>query len=327
MNRHILFIWMVALCVSVGTVATAGAASLSLAPSSQTVARGEDFALAIRVDNAEGLAGCTFTLVYPKTAVDLATLPVTTEFFKLFYDVRPQADPAQAYPWSRKIGSNGNIMLSGGYINTTTGGGNYTGAQTLFTIHFRVKYDAPLGTFAFGLEQSTLFHPKAGWFTDTNGNGVCDPGEYAPVPAPVLIGAVSEMHEDWNNPAGAFPVLLGDQAHPFTAISLTVAPGIQPCTDSDRDGLCDSQESNSGTYKNIEDTGTDPNNPDTDSDGMPDGWEVEYQLDPLVGDADGDADGDGFANREEYEQGTDPADPRSRPPTASPWIPLLLLED
>jgi hypothetical protein len=71
--------------------------------------------------------------------------------------------------------------------------------------------------------------------------------------------------------------------------------------DSDHDGLSDSDETN--VY------GTNPNNPDTDGDGMPDGWEVNNGLNPLVNDANGDADGDGLNNLGEYQHGTNPHNP------------------
>lgn len=68
--------------------------------------------------------------------------------------------------------------------------------------------------------------------------------------------------------------------------------------DSDGDGLSDLDE--------ILIHGTDPFNPDTDGDGMPDGWEVLHGLDPLVNDADLDPDGDGLGNLREFEIGTRP---------------------
>lgn len=56
-------------------------------------------------------------------------------------------------------------------------------------------------------------------------------------------------------------------------------------------------------------TNTDPLNPDTDGDGMPDGWEVANNLDPNNGaDATGDPDQDGLTNVEEYRNGNDPRD-------------------
>jgi hypothetical protein len=54
--------------------------------------------------------------------------------------------------------------------------------------------------------------------------------------------------------------------------------------------------------------GTDPANPDSDSDGIPDGFEFDYQiLDPLsAGDSSLDPDEDGLTNLEEYLNGTFP---------------------
>ncbi len=77
-------------------------------------------------------------------------------------------------------------------------------------------------------------------------------------------------------------------------------------TDSDGDTIPDSME---GT----DDTDGDglPNFLDTDSDGdgLPDGWEYDQSLDPYdaTGNngADGDSDGDGYANAEEFVNGTD----------------------
>lgn len=47
---------------------------------------------------------------------------------------------------------------------------------------------------------------------------------------------------------------------------------------------------------------------DTDDDGMLDGWEFQYGLDPLSDDAGADPDGDGLTNLQESQQGTDPTD-------------------
>ncbi|PIE62938.1 MAG: hypothetical protein CSA25_02495, partial [Desulfobacter postgatei] len=63
-------------------------------------------------------------------------------------------------------------------------------------------------------------------------------------------------------------------------------------------------------------------NADTENDGMDDGWEVAYMLDPLSDDADQDPDGDGYTNLEEYAAGSDPRDNSSVPGGATP-VPAL----
>ncbi|HPQ94677.1 MAG: hypothetical protein KDI44_04100 [Thiothrix sp.] len=71
----------------------------------------------------------------------------------------------------------------------------------------------------------------------------------------------------------------------------TSYPGATLCIrniaglDSDGDGLSDAEEAS---------LGTDPNNPDTDGDGLPDGLEVDsYHTSPLIADTDGDGITDG----------------------------------
>ena len=68
--------------------------------------------------------------------------------------------------------------------------------------------------------------------------------------------------------------------------------------DWDGDGLTNAQEQAAGT---------DMNNPDSDGDGLPDGWEVGYGLNPnSATDANADPDGDGLTNSQEYATGTNP---------------------
>lgn len=81
-------------------------------------------------------------------------------------------------------------------------------------------------------------------------------------------------------------------------------------TDSDGDGLQDRYETNTGTYAGETNTGTDPNNPDTDGDGLSDGAEVlTWKSDPFSADSDGDGYKDGY----EVRKGFDPAKPGSSP--------------
>ena len=94
---------------------------------------------------------------------------------------------------------------------------------------------------------------------------------------------------------------------------------ITEVTDTDGDGLKD--------YQELVVYNTDRESSDTDDDKMPDGWEVEYGLNPLANDASLDKDYDGYLNLQEYQAGSDPSDPNSHPSKAMPWIPLLLLDD
>jgi hypothetical protein len=92
--------------------------------------------------------------------------------------------------------------------------------------------------------------------------------------------------------------------------NITRIQDVLPGDDYDGDGL-----TNMAEYQES----TDPVDTDTDSDDLPDGWEVSNGLDPLDGTADqggdGDIDSDGWTNREEYISGSDPRDPTSPAPT------------
>jgi hypothetical protein len=65
--------------------------------------------------------------------------------------------------------------------------------------------------------------------------------------------------------------------------------------DSDRDGIVDASETGTGIYVSPFNTGTNPNNRDTDGDGLSDGDEAyQYLTNPLVGDTDLDGFLDGY---------------------------------
>ena len=80
----------------------------------------------------------------------------------------------------------------------------------------------------------------------------------------------------------------------LTAIQYA-AVDVQAASDQDGDGL---------TYGLEYLMNTQPNDPDSDNDGLPDGWEWKYGLDPLsssgANGAVADPDGDGMSNLQEY---------------------------
>lgn len=93
--------------------------------------------------------------------------------------------------------------------------------------------------------------------------------------------------------------------------------------DSDGDGLRDNVETNTGTYVDAMNTGTNPARSDTDRDGLADGVETNTGVfvsatdrgtDPFKADTDG----DGFEDGREVDLGTDPLDILS-----VPGIPIL----
>lgn len=88
--------------------------------------------------------------------------------------------------------------------------------------------------------------------------------------------------------------------------------------DYDQDGLTDLDEYRSGTN---------PTARDSDADGMADGWEVAFGLQPLVDDAHEDRDKDGFSNLKEYLFRTDPTDESSQPRAFGPDFNRNLLAD
>ncbi|MBW2977585.1 carboxypeptidase regulatory-like domain-containing protein [Candidatus Woesearchaeota archaeon] len=89
------------------------------------------------------------------------------------------------------------------------------------------------------------------------------------------------------------------------------ATGSQLITtaDEDLDGVPDDKDQCPGTPTGatVDDVGCSPEQKDSDGDGMPDYWEIRYDLNPNdPDDRDGDPDNDGYTNYEEYIQGTDP---------------------
>ena len=87
------------------------------------------------------------------------------------------------------------------------------------------------------------------------------------------------------------------------ALEFNAAPACV-AGDNDADGLTNCDE--------IQVYGTNPNNADTDGDGMADGWEVQYGRNPAIGQDGGvDPDGDGRSDLHESVAGTNPDDPNS----------------
>jgi hypothetical protein len=100
-----------------------------------------------------------------------------------------------------------------------------------------------------------------------------------------------------------FPLV--QQVEQYTTSSnatLWLAFSLASAQDIDGDGLSNQQEIS---------LGTDYQNPDTDGNGLPDGWEYQYFGTPTGTVASADADGDGMSNLQEYLASTNPKDRNS----------------
>lgn len=122
---------------------------------------------------------------------------------------------------------------------------------------------------------------------------------------PAGVEVDGESHLLYNNRTGVYRMTLtGEDNGLYTPGSAQTLAGatfvhrLYKNIDEDQDGLTDLDETN--LY------GTDPKNADTDSDGMPDGWEVDNSLDPLINDSSLDTDEDGLSNILEFEKLTNP---------------------
>ena len=101
-------------------------------------------------------------------------------------------------------------------------------------------------------------------------------------------------------------------------------PIAPPSQDSDGDGVSDDRDDFPFDPDESSDTDGDGlgNNADSDddNDGMPDIWESQHGLNPLMNDASADSDGDGNNNLNEYLAGTDPNTFEDSSPPDTPAI-------
>lgn len=112
------------------------------------------------------------------------------------------------------------------------------------------------------------------------------------------------------------------------AFGLDDSNAADAALDADDDGVVNLDEFVNHTRMNVADTDEDgvsdfdeiftylssPLSQDSDGDTLPDGWEVQYGLDPIdMGDASLDADSDGFSNLVEFQEGSDPTLDTSQP--------------
>ena len=228
-RKHITFIW-ISLLACILFAAQAEGVNLSLVPSKSTVAQGESITLDILIDEAAGVAGCTFTVHYPGNVLSLAESPVTTAFFDI-----AGTDSASIYTWSQNSQTTGMVKLSGAIINSdpdTGGGGKFNGNQTLFTLYFQVEEDAALDSYSFELTETQLCNGPGGWGTDSNSNGKCDETDVYETP-PIIVQAYSKDSNQWGGSDlnDDFASLLDDfTQNPTASIQITKSTSVTTTT-------------------------------------------------------------------------------------------------
>lgn len=179
-------------------------------------ARGDSLYLNVVPSDFTDIAGAALTINYPPDVLELdpATIEATglsTAIESPFFGAFTAAAQTEIM---RRGGSleAGKLLLSGAMIDAATGGAKTNTGGILFSIKFRVKSDATLGTAQLALTQTSLNNTAAGY-----------PAAGENVPA--LVGAVPNTDSNWNNlSGGAFPILLASLAAPVTKTFEVIIP-------------------------------------------------------------------------------------------------------
>jgi hypothetical protein len=230
------------------------------------------------------VAGVAFTLTYPSDKLDAPAtntegLPtVASDITSTLLMMMINSNNEKTHRVNSATA--GSILFSGAAINTTGGAGFHYQDATLFTVKFKVK-DTATGDITFGLKQTTLTNPDAGW----NGEGV-----------PVLVGAIPNTDPNYGGTdlSDDFPVLLQNfAANPTETVSagtdewmtwLTanypdiVASGrdTSKTADWDHDGVTNEMEKTKASKLN------DKNDPIGDVSGVdvtdPNTWPADYDA-------------------------------------------------
>lgn len=144
---------------------------------------------------------------------------------------------------------------------------------------------------------------------DTDGDTLLDDDELVAAGASDTDGLTTDPlnpDDDGDGLPTAWEILYGLD---YTDAGFYIEPdenGVLIEYDDGDNGALGDPDGDTLTNKREHELGTDPQSNDSDSDDLPDDWEVANRLDPLVDDADENTDGDELTHAQEYAAGTNP---------------------
>ena len=205
-----------------------------------------------------------------------------------------------------------NIVASSGSVTQGSSGlGNHTGTlddgaldnywtgSTRETLSFTFSEAVVLDSIAFDLFEPIATSERAE--LSLNGGGVTTIDENN---ASRTGGDLSNWEYSVDEEVTSFSISTpnrGAIGNSTFRINSLIVSSVAP-VDSDEDGLIDDVETGTGVFIDASDTGSDPNNPDSDADGVLDGIEIALGIDPN----NADSDDDGVPDGAEVAAGTDP---------------------
>lgn len=151
----------------VGISLDANALKLKVVSNDRIVKPENSLIVDVVADDPTAISGAVLSISFPSDVLTLDQPAVSTDFF-----VNGQ--------WQINTGREGVVLFTGLVFNAfaqTSVKQQRPKDTTLFSVHFLAKSTAKKGIYRITLKESDLCNGPAGWGTDTNNNGIYDPGD------------------------------------------------------------------------------------------------------------------------------------------------------
>ncbi len=208
---------------------------------------------------------------------------------------------------NRSFLSNNNNFTQNYFLNSGSERIMDQGCDNLYTLNKLVTFDTPsIQDFTPVLNDTYQFHCRGEPIC--NSNGICESvrGEqYINCASDCSLINLGQNGSRQKRDVCAQGLMMTEAIFPANPGCINIYDGSYKCTDSDN-GIFEPQYGEN--YCNL---------PDTDRDGMPDEWEIQYNLNiSYANDSSLDPDADGRSNLQEFKDGTNPLIPDT--PTEPP---------